>query len=159
MKFKFLFFFYVFVVSISYSQGKLPNTPLKNLDGEIKNIQDYVADGITVISFWATWCIPCINELEAIHEDYDAWEAEGIKLIGVAVDNQKTVAKVRPMVYGKDWEFEVLFDTNQDLKRALNINAIPYLIALKNGKIIFQKSGYTPGEEIELLEQLLQLKD
>lgn len=158
MKFKFLFFFYVFVVSISYSQGKLPNTPLKNLDGEIKNIQDYVADGITVISFWATWCIPCINELEAIHEDYDAWEAEDIKLIGVAVDNQKTVAKVRPMVYGKDWEFEVLFDTNQDLKRALNINAIPYLIALKNGEIIFQKSGYTPGEEIELLEQLMQLK-
>jgi thiol-disulfide isomerase/thioredoxin len=154
-------FFAIFLVMVSYtavSQTQLPHIQLSNLDSKTKELPQFLRADISVISFWATWCIPCINELEAIQEVYDEWVEAGFELLAVSTDTQKTVSKVRPMVYGKDWEYEVLFDTNQDLKRILHINAIPYLIVVKNGVIVYQRTGYNPGDEDGLFQKLLELK-
>jgi len=54
----------------------------------------------------------------------------------------------------KNWEYEILFDTNQEFKRAVNATSIPYLIIVKNNKIVYSHSGYTQGSEIELYEKI-----
>jgi thioredoxin-like negative regulator of GroEL len=41
-------------------------------------------------------------------------------------------------------------DTNQDFKRKLNINSIPYLLIVKNGKIIYNKTGFVKGDEAKI---------
>ena len=150
-----LAFFSIF----SYGQNQLPKLQISNLDGKTQDVHDFLKADISVISFWATWCIPCINELEAIQDSYEEWTDAGIEVIAISTDNQKTVSKVRPLVYGKNWEFEVLFDTNQDLKRMLLINAIPHIIVVKDGEIVYQRTGYNPGEEEELFQIVLDLKE
>ena len=56
------------------------------------------------------------------------------------------------VVNGKGWDYQILLDDNQDLKRALNISVLPYVVVVKNGEIIHTRTGYTPGSEEELFE-------
>ena len=122
------------------------------LDGKKIKASDHIGK-VMVISFWATWCVPCINELDAIAEVYDEWKDEtGVNLIAIATDDTKTKKRIRPLVNGKGWEYLVLYDDNQNLKRALNITTLPHTLVLKNNKIIHRRTGYTPGIEDELFE-------
>ena len=63
----------IWILSIStnlFSQHKMPTVTLKNLKGEIvnSNLDFQKKEVLYVFSFWATWCAPCVQELDAISE-------------------------------------------------------------------------------------------
>lgn len=138
----------------AFSQTTIPNTNLTTLDGKSVKIQDEISkDKITILSFWASWCMPCINELDAISEVYEDWQEDfNMELIAISTDDARTQKRIRPMVNGKGWPYKILLDKNQELKRALNISTIPQIIILKDSKIIYIHSGYSPGVEDEFYE-------
>lgn len=153
-----VFFLLFFATSFIQAQKLIPNIELKNEDGKAVNISKQKNSAIKVYSFWATWCVPCINELDAINENYEDWKNEvNFDLIAVSIDDARTSSKVMPLLSGKEWEFDVLFDTNHKLKRALNIDTIPYLIIVKDNKIVYEHLGYTPGFEFDLFEKIKNL--
>ena len=136
-----------------YSQD-LPNIDLKNLEGTTVNVQELSnSKDVKILAFWATWCVPCINELDAISEVYEDWQDEtNVELIAISTDDSRTKKRIRPLINGKDWNYTVLLDDNQELKRALNISILPHILIVKNGEILFRKTSYTPGSEDELYE-------
>lgn len=141
---------FLFTSWISTAQ-KLPVADLENLDGETISTATFNSEKPIVITFWATWCIPCLNELSFVNDVYDEWQKKyQFDFYAVSIDDDRTVRKVAPLVYGKNWPFKVLIDTNQDLKRMLNINAIPYLIIVKNGTLIYTKNGFVKGDELKI---------
>ncbi len=155
-----LLFFILFLVSFSVinAQKSFPNITLKNTSGKDVNIIKRSKDKLIVVSFWATWCGPCIQELEAINDDYEDLQDEmNFELIAISIDNSRSVSRVKPMVNGKDWDYEILLDTNQELKKALNFSAPPYLLLIKDGKILYTHSGYTPGSEEEVYAKFKEL--
>ncbi|MBN2237724.1 MAG: TlpA family protein disulfide reductase [Bacteroidales bacterium] len=109
-----------------------------------------------ILSFWATWCKPCLQELDALQDEYDEWQDDcGVKLISISIDGARSSASVKTLVNGKDWPFEIYLDKNQDLKRALNVVNIPHPFLLNGkGEIIWQKNSYVPGAEYELLGKM-----
>ena len=137
----------------SLSQNIVPNTKLKNLESEFIYTNDVLNENnFYIVSFWATWCIPCINELDAIVDIYEDFEKDNIEVIAISTDDARTKKRVRPMINGKDWNFKILLDENHDLKRALNIVGIPHTIITKGTKIIYRRIGYSPGEEVDLFD-------
>ncbi|HLF63074.1 MAG TPA: TlpA disulfide reductase family protein [Saprospiraceae bacterium] len=139
----------------------LPNVVLKRLNGETVNIQEYGNNGkITVISFWASWCAPCKRELDAVAELYPEWQEKfNVEVLAVTVDNARALAKVRPIIEQKGWTFEILSDANQELQQALNFQAIPQTYVVdKTGEIVYEHSGYQPGDEYELEEVIAGLE-
>lgn len=145
----------------SYAQSKqLPSVVLSNMNGEKLNVNSYGLNGkISIISFWATWCAPCKKELTNLAELYDEWkEKYDLEIIAVSTDDQRTAAKVKPYVDGQAWEFDVLLDVNEDLKRALNFQTVPYtLVVDQQGNIVFEHSGYVEGDEYELEKVVIKL--
>ncbi len=140
--------------SIGVSAQEIPEVSIKNMEGQSVMTSEVVtSENIQIISFWATWCVPCINELDAISEIYDEWQEEtNVEVIAIATDDARTKKRVKPLINGKDWEFEIYMDENQDFKRALNVNILPYVIVVQDNKIVHTRTGYTPGSEDELLE-------
>jgi cytochrome c biogenesis protein CcmG, thiol:disulfide interchange protein DsbE len=138
----------------------LPAAELKTLDGKPVNVRDYVGNGkITVLSFWATWCSPCKKELDAIAEYYADWQKDyNVQILAITIDTQRELPKVKPMVSTKGWEYIVLSDAAGQLKNALNFPAVPqtYLVD-KNGNIVYEHSGYVPGDELELEKKIKAL--
>lgn len=151
--------FLLLVANLSFAQQEFPSVDLKSLESETISTSSFnEQDKLYVFSFWATWCAPCIQELEAISEVYADWKTQiNVELIAVSTDDSRTQKRVKPLVNGKGWEYKILLDTNQDLKRKLSIANIPYLVVVKNGKIVFIQNGHTPGAEEELLAKLKSL--
>ncbi|MBT5771415.1 MAG: TlpA family protein disulfide reductase [Flavobacteriaceae bacterium] len=147
----------VFFTQSILSQKNIPSIYIKTIEGKsINSISTLNKNGLTIYSFWATWCVPCINELDAIHNEFDKWKEHNVKLVAVSTDDARTKRRVRPLIMGKKWNFEVLIDENQNFKRSLNINGIPYTIVTDGKKIIYRKIGYKPGEEKDLYEFVLK---
>ena len=156
MKYILFAFFYILSFNISLSQDRFPIMNIKNISGKTVNTKStYNRNGLTVYSFWATWCVPCINELDDIHKEIDKWNDANVKIVAISTDDSRTKRRVRPMVNGKNWNFEILMDENQDLKRALNITGIPHTIVTKGSRIIYRRIGYKPGEENDLYEFII----
>ena len=110
-----LLFAVLFVAGAQAQQkSDLPNVTIKNLQGKDVNIAKISNNGKPfVITFWATWCGPCIKEHNALDEVYADWKDEtGVKIYSVSIDDSRSTAKVKPFVEGKGWDFEVLLDVN-----------------------------------------------
>lgn len=142
------------------SAQKLPSVTLKNIDGKTVRTDTLSNNGKPfIIDFFATWCKPCNRELTAISEVYADWQDEtGVKLFAVSIDQAQNINKVKPLVDGNGWEYDVLLDPNSDFKRALGIQMIPYVIICDgNGHIVYKHNGYTEGAEQELIEKVREL--
>ncbi len=155
--------FFVGIASISFAQNKtLPDVSVQELNGKKVDIQDYADNGkITVLSFWATWCVPCKKELDNIAEYYEDWQEDyDMELVAISVDNARSATKIKTVVDSKGWEYDVLSDKNGDLKRALNFQAVPYTIVIdQDGNIVYRHDGYVEGDEFELEEVLKKLSE
>lgn len=134
---------------------------LSDMNGKKVNLQDLHKDGkLTIVSFWATWCTPCKKELTNIQNVYEEWQKKyNVQLVAVSIDDIRNQSKVKTYVNGESWEYLILMDTNQDLKRALNIQTVPFtLLVDKSGKIVYEHSSYVEGDELELEKKLNEHK-
>ena len=143
------------LLTIGMQAQQLPSTMLKTLDGRLVDIKGQIStEGPTVIGFWATWCKPCIKELTAF-ADYaiDLEEEFGAKVLAVSIDDTRNSSRVAHMVQGQGWEYTVLLDENQDLKRNLGIVNVHFILVLNvDGEVVWKHSGYSPGDEENLAE-------
>jgi thiol-disulfide isomerase/thioredoxin len=161
MKKFFLLIIAIFAFGTVFSQNetkalfKLPSVNLKTINGEPFNTKDISNDGKPVlITFWATWCKPCMKEHDAINDVYEEWVDEtGVKLYAISIDNARSSNRVMPTVNGRGWEFTVLLDQNGDFKRAMNVNVPPHTFVVNGkGEVVWQHVGYLDGDEEEYIE-------
>lgn len=155
MKSKLLLLFLLTTLSITYAQEAIPSVELETITGRDVNTTELSEDKLVVISLWATWCVPCLKELDAINDVYADWQEEtGIELYAISVDDARTVKRVRPLVNGKGWNYNIILDTNNDFKRLVGASSVPLTLLVKDNKILYRHSGYSPGAEEELYEKI-----
>lgn len=133
---------------------------VENAKGETVNTQDVLGGKPAIVSFWGVTCKPCLTELNTLNELLEEWREEvDFNVIAVSIDDSRFTARARSMAKGFNWEFICLFDKNQDLKRAMNVSLTPQSFVVDaSGKVVYSHTGYTPGSEEELFEQLKALQ-
>lgn len=148
------------LTAIAQNPYKLPAATVETVAGKKVNTGEFSNDGNPmIINFWATWCAPCKRELNAIADVYEDWQEEtGVKLIAVSLDDARSKSRVAPYINGQDWDYEVYVDPNGDFRRALNVNNPPYTFLVNGkGEVVWQHTGYQPGDENELFEKVKEL--
>lgn len=159
MRFLLLYAFFIITNQLT-AQEKLPAIIVKTTTGkEVSTLTFFDGSTPVVISFWATWCKPCLQELDAFNELTETWKKEtGAKIIAISIDDSRTASGIKKTVGLHDWSFAVFWDENQEFKRALNISLIPHTIIVdKNGLIAKRYTAYIPGNEEKVLELLKKL--
>lgn len=119
---------------------------------------EVLGEDVVIVTFWATWCKPCQNELEALVELQDEWKGK-VRFLAVSIDDSRSLAKVKSLVKGKKWPCEVLLDSNKELYKALNLTSIPFVMIVADGKTLWSHTGYRPGDEESVLEKALTARE
>lgn len=152
--------FTIFEVTEAKNNKKIPSVKVKDMMGKTINTAKFDNDGKPyVISFWATWCKPCLLELNNINEVYEDWAEEtGVKFIAMSIDDSRNARKVPHLVKSRGWEYEVYIDENSDFKRAMNVVNPPHTFLVNGkGEIVYEHNGYAPGDEKKLYEKIKAL--
>lgn len=155
-----LFLLLISLLTLNASDRIVPTVKLKDTKGKTVNTSEMNNNGKPyIINFWATWCKPCIQELNNIHDYYSDWQKEsGIKVYAISIDDSRNSRRVAPFINGRGWEYEVLLDPNGDFKRAMNVNNPPHTFLVDGkGNIVWEHNGYAPGDEKELYKKYKEL--
>ena len=139
----------------------LPDVKVENARGEEIRIRSLVNGKPLIISYWSIACKPCIQELNAINDVIEEWREEAdFDVVAVSVDDVRMQASAKAKATALGWDFICIYDTNQELKRAMNVNLTPQSFVVDAaGNIVFSHSGYTPGSEELLFEKILEITE
>src|SRR6267154_1525168 len=92
------------VVSAATEGKPAPALHAKLLDGTTFNLSEN-AGKVVVVNMWATWCVPCREEMPALDAYYRQHRDQGLVLIALSMDDPKDDAKVREVT--KSYSFPV----------------------------------------------------
>lgn len=54
---------------------------------------------VFVVNVWATWCVPCVEEMPALVKLTDSYESENVKVIGISIDYPEEIqSKILPFI-------------------------------------------------------------
>jgi thiol-disulfide isomerase/thioredoxin len=143
-------------VAVAQSQ-ELPTTKVRDMGGKPISFNETIEKGkVTLISFWATWCIPCKQEIKNIKMKLEGWQKEAdFNFMTVSIDDSRATAVVKTYAKSQGWSFPTYLDPNSDLKRSLNFQNVPFsMIVDQNGKVVYQHTGYEEGGEDDLFERI-----
>ena len=142
---------------VLFSQDMLPESFLKTLDGKKIKIND-LNDTPMVINFWFLACEPCKKEMKYLDIYNTKYEKYGFKVVSVNTDNSRTFNRVKPFVESKKYSFDVLSDPRSLFFRKVGGIQCPYLIIIDGeGNVINKHIGYSPGDEIKLEREIVEL--
>lgn len=147
---------------LAKAQKQLPDVTVRTMAGQSMSITEILEEEQPVIlSFWASWCKPCHRELNAFQENLGQWQERfGVKIVAVTIDTRRQLARAKSIAATEGWDFTFLSDQDNQLKNALNFQAIPqtYLLA-PDGTIVYESNGYVPGAERTFEEKLVELRN
>ena len=136
----------------------LPNATLKDMRNRPVQIQKQTKGDIVLVNFWATYCVPCRKEMPLLNDLQQKYKQQGVQVIGVAIDDSRTVGRVSSVIRALKVDYGILLDTEQKLYKNFNTSAMPFSILVnREGTIVWEHTGYIPGDEKKMESEILKL--
>ena len=135
-----------------------PDFTLTSLDGKKVKLSDYKGK-VVLISFWASWCGPCKQELPFLDAFGQKYADKGLVFLAISTDAPKTQADVRRVVKQKNVMATVLLDGEGVASAKLNPQlAMPLTVYIdRAGQIAQTHEGFSPGDEKDVDARLIAL--
>lgn len=146
----------ILIISVATAADKpLPEVKLRDLKNSAQSTTELIEGKITLINFWATYCVPCRKEMKHLNRINESYQKQGVQVIGVSIDDSRTVGRVKSIVKSQKINYTILLDTEKILYKNFNTNAMPFSILVNaDGQIIWEHTGYIPGDEVKMEEAI-----
>jgi peroxiredoxin len=132
-----------------------PDFALKSSSGKNLKLSEHRGE-VVMINFWATWCGPCRQELPLLNRLHEQYRKAGFTLLGVNIDDRPDAA--RTMARSLGISFPVLFDSEKQVSRLYDVNAMPSTVLIdRDGKVRYIHLGYRAGYETKYESQIREL--
>lgn len=129
-----------------FEEGSLANDfELENLQGESVRLSDLRGE-VVVLNFWATWCVPCVEEMPM----FDAYAEQYPSFTMIGIDQAEGLAKVAPFVENMGLTYPVLLDLNSKVSQAYKVYMLPTTFFIdEEGMIRFRHFGIMSQDQFQ----------
>ena len=135
--------------------GPAPNFTLQSRDGGQVSLAS-LKGNVVMVNFWATWCVPCRQEMPHLEALYEKYNSLGFELVAVNVENNPEGA--RKWLEETPVTFKVLFDPKNEVTKLYKVQTMPSTVLVaRDGTMRFIHHGYKPGYENEYQNQVRAL--
>lgn len=146
--------------SISSDEKKplIPSVKFKDLDNKKVMLEDFYSKGPILINFWTLSCEPCKKEMKHLSRINKKYLESGFQVVSVNMDSPRTIRKVKQFVNSQKYSFKMLSDPRMELFRKLGGSVMPLVVLVNmDGTIEKRHVGYSPGDEIGLEEEIVEI--
>lgn len=143
---------------LTYESGQMVDFTLPDLDDKKRSLKEWRGK-VIVLNFWATWCPPCREEIPLFIAMQKKYAADGLQVIGVALDNKTAV-----MVYRQsaNINYPLLIGDEEHVMQIMErygnrMGSLPYTVIMdREGQFAVRKLGAFGRDELQyVLEPLL----
>lgn len=131
-----------------------PTFFLKNLDGAEFYLSNYCGklrepwknknQSVVILSFFATWCAPCLKEIAVLEDIAVKFAGQDLKIFLINVNEKPEL--VTPFVKEHQIKFPILMDTYGLVASKYGATQLPCYVLIKpDGKIVLLGKGYSAG--------------
>jgi cytochrome c biogenesis protein CcmG, thiol:disulfide interchange protein DsbE len=144
--------------AVAADRAKVPSFRLKDLKGKKVRIED-LKGKVVMISFWATWCVPCKRELDDLAKLYKKHHGAGLEVLAIATDGPETYSAIRGVVKRHRWPFRILPDKEGEATSILNPRGtVPYSMYVdRQGRLAYDHEGYGQGDAEKMAKHIKEL--
>ena len=135
-----------------FENGSLANDfTLENLKGEQMRLSD-LRGQVVVVNFWATWCIPCLEEMPSFQEFKNQYP----DFVMIGIDQEEDADLVRTFLEGRGIDYQILLDYNGKVSGSYKVFMLPTTFFIdQDGMIRFRHYGImTPDQMAYYLRTL-----
>lgn len=137
----------------------VPDISLIVEKGQNKKLSDYKGK-VVLLSFWASWCTPCLVELPTFIEIHEKLSSKGLVILPVNVDDPATASQFVPNFWkARNFPFETFYDPEQKGSTAFNVDSLPSNFVLdRKGNLVAQGFGandWSNDTSMNLIRELL----
>ena len=118
-----------------------PAVAVRDLDGKVVDLGQYIGKKPVLLEFWATWCELCEELLPRIRGAHAAY-GSAVEFIGINVSVNQTPARVRRYLQEHQPPFRTLYDDEGTSIRAYQVPATSYVVIVdRSGKVAYTGIG------------------
>lgn len=144
-----LFLFLCIVIGCAKPLKSETKATYTDLEGNAVALSDFKGKKV-LLNFWATWCLPCLEEMPSMEEAQKLLASENYVFLFATTDK---VNKINSFKKKKSYPFRYLL-YNESLDK-LDIYALPVtLIYNTEGKLVKRMDGATAWNSEEILNEL-----
>jgi cytochrome c biogenesis protein CcmG/thiol:disulfide interchange protein DsbE len=101
-----------------------PEYAAPTLAGDTISLTDLRGQAV-MLNVWATWCIPCRDEMPALQALHDEHGANGLRILGVSIDAAGMNGDIEQFVNERGLTFTILHDPAERVSRVFRTRAVP----------------------------------
>lgn len=118
-----------------------PRYSALTLEGKPVSLEEFEGKPV-LLNVWATWCIPCREEMPALESLHSKFADQGLQVIGVSVDGPGTSERISSFIDKMGITYTILHDPDDKFSRAFRTIGVPesFLISA-NGSIVHTWKG------------------
>ena len=150
--------------ALMYSPGKYEMLSTWSVE-EGKKLRRFVSQPyrhVVVMSFFATWCAPCMKELPILEKVYNKYKNERVKFFLIDITEAtrnmpgfENSPKAGPFLKQKGVTMPILYDTRGTVMERYNAITLPRLYIIDGNRKITQiREGFHPGKEKEFMNEI-----
>ena len=127
----------------------VPDMKFRDLAGHTQRMGS-LRGSITVVSFWATWCAPCREELPRLSHLKEQYAESGVRFLAISIDESKDRARIEPYLQHENIALDVWVGADVDTLGRVGLgNIVPGTLILdKDGEIVGRIMGEARDSDV-----------
>ncbi len=142
------------------AQDPAPPFELTDHTGQVQRLEDYRGK-IVVLNFWATWCVPCAQEMPIFVDAQKRFGSNGVVVLAASLDDEQTKANIPEFMRRRKMTFPVLLGATAEHLELFGLDqALPATVFFnRQGQIVSRILGEAKkGHVFDRIEWLLGLR-